>query len=149
MDTIPGAVSAPFDVSSLAALRRTIVRAAETHGLPQPDIDRFLLAVNEIVTNAIAHGGGRGHLRLWSDGVHVHCQVVDNGPGIPAGYQIPQPPPTFATSGRGLWLSPQFCHLEIKTGQQGTTASLRIPLHGATTPGLSAAQPRCAGRRGA
>ena len=136
MDTIPAAVSTTFDVSSLAALRRTIVHAAETHGLRQWDTDRFLVAVNEIVTNAIAHGGGHGHLRLWSDGGHFHCQVVDNGPGIPAGYQIPQPPHIFATSGRGLWLAQQFCNLEIQTGQHGTTANLSTPLPGTATPGI-------------
>ncbi|GAA3315708.1 hypothetical protein [Nonomuraea dietziae] len=30
--------------------------------------DRLMLAVNEVATNAVEHGGGHGRIRMWIDG---------------------------------------------------------------------------------
>jgi anti-sigma regulatory factor (Ser/Thr protein kinase) len=120
---------ATVDLCGLGNLRRTLISLARAHGVQQHVTDRLVLAVNEIASNAIIHGGGSGHLELWVEAGYLHCQVTDHGPGMPAGYEIPQWQSASATSGRGLWLAAQFCHLEIRTGAQGTTVdlSVRIP----------------------
>ena len=125
----PRHLSVTVDLGSLGNLRRTLVNLAHAHGVQQHVTARLVLAVNEIASNAIVHGGGSGHLELWAEAGYLRCRVTDHGPGMPAGYEIPQLPPVSATSGRGLWLAAQFCHLEIHTGPQGTTVDLsaRIP----------------------
>ena len=117
-------LSVTVDLGSLGNLRSTLVNLAHANGLHQHVTDRLVLAINEIAANAIVHGGGCGHLELWSEAGCLRCQVTDHGPGMPAGCEIPHLPPASATCGRGLWLAAQFCHLEIHTSPQGTTVEL-------------------------
>ncbi|MBT8225549.1 MAG: ATP-binding protein [Dactylosporangium sp.] len=123
--------SADFDLGRLAALRRTVAIGARSHGLRGPALEEFLLAVNEIVSNAVAHGGGRGRLRLWCDeGNRVCCQVSDDGPGL--GWQaLARPcPPLSAEEGRGLWMARQFCSVSILPSARGTTVEVSILIPG-------------------
>lgn len=99
-----------FDRSSLAAVRRTVAIHGADHGLEDLPLTKFLLAVNEIVVNAVRHGGGQGRLRLWCSGQTLFCQVSDQGPGIPARYRSLRAHPADAertNSRRGLWLAGQ------------------------------------------
>jgi serine/threonine-protein kinase RsbW len=83
------------------------------------------VAVNEITTNAVRHGGGRGRLELWRTAGHLHCRVTDHGAGIPAGRHRPRRPDTHAVGGRGLWLaSKASTDLHIETGTGGTKVTL-------------------------
>jgi anti-sigma regulatory factor (Ser/Thr protein kinase) len=38
-----------------------------------------VLAVNELASNAVRHGAGRGRLRMWGQDGAVCCQVQDAG----------------------------------------------------------------------
>ena len=44
-------------------------------------VDGRVLAVNEVMTNVVRHGGGIGQLRLWL-GRELRCQIIDHGSGF-------------------------------------------------------------------
>jgi anti-sigma regulatory factor (Ser/Thr protein kinase) len=128
----PPLLSIAFDRGQLAAIRESVRRLAARQGLVGSRLDGFILAVNEIVTNAVAHGGGRGRLRLWRSGAKLTCEVSDDGPGIPDEHlnERPRPAPT-ALNGRGLWLARQLCDLvSIVPGPSGTTVRIVSALPG-------------------
>jgi anti-sigma regulatory factor (Ser/Thr protein kinase) len=128
------AMSTVFDRGQLSAIRQAVGRYATACGLTGQRLDGFILAVNEIVTNAVAHGGGQGWLRLWTVDAALTCEVRDRGPGIPAEYlNGPVRPPPNAVRGRGLWLARQLCDLvSITAGPKGTTVRMvtALPLPG-------------------
>ena len=60
-----------------------------------------VLAVSELVGNAVRHGsGGRLTLRLSMTPRRLRLEVTDNAPGTPT----VRTPPAEAEGGRGLWL---------------------------------------------
>jgi serine/threonine-protein kinase RsbW len=115
-----------FDADRITAIRHAVARTAGSVGLRGQRLEDFVLAVNEIVTNAVRHAGGHGRLRLWLHGGSLRCEVADEGMGIPKdhlnGYELP---PSFAVSGRGLWLARHLCDLlTVQTGPDGTKITL-------------------------
>ena len=60
-------------------LRREITKLASHVGLNAARTDDFVLAVNEVATNSIRHGGGRGTLRAWIDSEAAVCDISDAG----------------------------------------------------------------------
>ncbi|GAA2349474.1 ATP-binding protein [Dactylosporangium salmoneum] len=116
-----------FGVAQITPVRHAVSRGAAMAGLLGQRLEDFVLAVNEIVTNAVRHAGGGGTLRLWvSDGVVV-CEVTDKGEGIPderlsGGEALP---PSYAVSGRGLWLARHLVDdVTVSTGEAGTIVRL-------------------------
>jgi serine/threonine-protein kinase RsbW len=117
-----------FDRTGLVQLRHEVTRIAERNGLTDPARYRFVVAVNEITTNAVRHGGGRGRVELWRSGDQLYCRVSDDGPGIPgAVLRNRARPPMDALSGRGLWLARQGCELTAHSDGRGTTVTLVCP----------------------
>jgi serine/threonine-protein kinase RsbW len=120
-----------FDRSSLAALRSELSRYAVAHGLTDAALANFVLAINEIATNAVRYAGGHGQVRVWRQGGELWCRVTDDGHGIPRRYleQSHRPDPLHV-SGHGLWLARHICAgVEIETGRAtGTRVLLRYPL---------------------
>jgi anti-sigma regulatory factor (Ser/Thr protein kinase) len=109
-------------------LRHAVVAEARSAGLVDGGLEDFVLAVHELVTNVVRHGGGSGWVRLWQHQDTLTCEVSDGGPGLDE--------VTVALAGpgevghRGLWLAQQLTDgLVITNGGQGTTASVtaRIP----------------------
>lgn len=121
-----------FTGSQVGAVRHAVTRLAAASGLAGRRLEDFALAVNELVTNAVRHAGGRGRLRLWRTDGRLCCEVTDDGPGIPAHRVEPTaPPPVSATDGRGLWLVSRLCDdVRITTGPAGTTVRIAAPLSG-------------------
>ena len=120
-------LTAAFDAERISALRHAVGRCAEAVGLRGQRLEDYVFAVNEIITNAVRHAGGRGWLRMWRNGDGLRCEVSDEGSGIPPdrlnGHQ--QLPPSFATSGRGLWLARHLCDLlTVQTSPTGTKITL-------------------------
>ena len=63
---------------------RTFVRDVATDSdIAQCDIDDLLIAVSEIVTNAICHAGGTGTITLWEHADGLLVEIRDSGPGFP------------------------------------------------------------------
>jgi anti-sigma regulatory factor (Ser/Thr protein kinase) len=118
-------IALEFRRRDLGRLRRRVFSCAAEAGLRGLRLQGFVMAVNEIVTNAVVHGGGLGRLRLWYAGRQLVCEVSDAGPGIPDGRLPPDRPPIEATSGRGLWLTRTLCDaVSLETGRHGTTVRL-------------------------
>ncbi|MEW9548594.1 ATP-binding protein [Nonomuraea sp. NPDC050783] len=111
-----------FGRGRITFLRRTVTEHAAYEGLSGRRLEDFVLAVNEITTNAVVHGGGHGRLRLWSQAGRLWCEVADEGPGLPPGWMGDlRPPAGFAGGGRGLWLTWMLCdHITIVSGPRGT-----------------------------
>ncbi|MFC4116789.1 sensor histidine kinase [Nonomuraea zeae] len=114
-----------FDVH-LHRMRRRLSAHAIELGLGAEEVNRLVLVVNEVVTNAVHHGGGHGRILLWADEDTVVCDVTDPGRmDIPyPGYLPPDP---TAGHGHGLWIVRQLCELlEIRTGEDGTQLRLHL-----------------------
>jgi anti-sigma regulatory factor (Ser/Thr protein kinase) len=116
----------PFDADSLAAVRIATWQLGVTTGLDDSRVEDLLLAVNELASNSVRHGGGRGVVRLWSEGGALVCEVSDGG-------QMTAPlagrlrPDTGQASGYGLWLVNQLCDLvQVRVGAAGTVVRLRM-----------------------
>lgn len=119
-------IARDFDRASLVSLRHEVGTCVAAGGLRDPDLYRFLIAINEITTNAVQHGGGGGRLELWRSDHHLSCRVSDQGPGMPDGNAQPVAlPPANAVHGRGLWLARTgSTTFTIDSGTCGTTVTL-------------------------
>jgi len=115
-------IALEFRRLDLGGLRRRVAASAAEAGLRGMRLQAFVMAVNEIITNAVVHGGGLGRLRLWRTGGQLICEVTDQGPGLPGGRLPATQPPAHATGGRGLWLTRTLCDaFSLQTGSRGTT----------------------------
>jgi anti-sigma regulatory factor (Ser/Thr protein kinase) len=136
------AIQFPFDLQSYAHTRRLAAETASRVGLSEQQECDLGLAVTELATNAVRHGGGAGVLRVWTEGRAVVGEVSDRGPGLPdplAGYI--QPRAGTATSGWGMWLVRRVCDVvEVRTGPRGTTIRMRIEPGGVPYGGATAQQ---------
>jgi anti-sigma regulatory factor (Ser/Thr protein kinase) len=121
-------VTAPFRAGEVAGVRRQIDVAARRAGLVPATAESLVIAANELMTNAVRHGGGSGLLRLWVDG-DVICEVIDRGPGFAAAtYQdrTERPTPT-RWGGMGLWIAQQTTDaLSIDSGPAGTRVQVVV-----------------------
>jgi serine/threonine-protein kinase RsbW len=119
-----------FDAEQITPVRHAVSRTAAGAGLHGQRLEDFVLAANEIVTNAVRHAGGRGTLRMWAVGGAVVCEVIDKGGGIPRERLNGQTlPPSDAISGRGLWLARHLVdEVTVSTGAAGTIVALRSTL---------------------
>jgi serine/threonine-protein kinase RsbW len=121
--TGPPLLALVFGRADLGPVRRVVRAVATQAGLVGNRLQSFVLAVNEITTNAVLHGGGHGRLRLWRAGQQLVCEVSDSGPGLPAGQVAPYTaPPPEATNGRGLWLTRALSdRFSLQSSRYGTT----------------------------
>ncbi|MDQ1438510.1 MAG: hypothetical protein QOK43_2139 [Acidimicrobiaceae bacterium] len=115
-----------FGPDALIAVRQFIRDAAARAGMGTMREGELVLAVNELATNALRYGGGRGAVETWSDGKTVICQVTDGG--LISDPLIGRlPPPHDSERGRGLWLVNQLCDLvQVRTGDGGSVVRVRL-----------------------
>jgi anti-sigma regulatory factor (Ser/Thr protein kinase) len=114
-----------FDQDDLVELRHLVLRVAETAGLDPDRVADLVLAVNELATNSVEHGPGRGRLRLW-DQTAVVAEVADSGR-----MSVPFPgmtmPPPDGSRGRGLWLASELSDaLEVWSEPGNTVIRLQM-----------------------
>jgi anti-sigma regulatory factor (Ser/Thr protein kinase) len=116
-----------FQVGGLRETRHWVGARAEAAGLPAERTADLLLAVNEIATNSLTHGGGGGTVSVWHQDATVVCELRDGG-------QISDPlvgrrrPAEGAVGGRGLWIANQVCELvQVRTFATGT--AIRLHMH--------------------
>ncbi len=103
-----------FTPGQLGDVRNYMIERAERTGLDTARAFDLALAVHELATNCVHHGGGAGSLVVWEDPEFLYCEVRDEGspaedrsaadeaPG--AEERLPAP-----RGGRGLWLVHQLC----------------------------------------
>lgn len=105
--------------TDLARTRAFVQATAARAGLDPARVSDVVVAVNEVTTNAVRHGGGRGRLRTWGDDHALVFEVDDAGQQRPdplAG-QLPPMAEARLTGGYGLWLARQLCDLvEVRNG---------------------------------
>jgi anti-sigma regulatory factor (Ser/Thr protein kinase) len=106
-------------------VRRFVETEAAHAGLGTRRTENLVVAVNEVVSNSVRHGGGGGTLQLWAESGDVVCEVRDRG-------RIADPlagwrrPPTTTEGGRGLWLVNQLCDLvQVRVGG-GTVVRMHV-----------------------
>jgi anti-sigma regulatory factor (Ser/Thr protein kinase) len=109
----------PILPAGLTSLRAAIARRGTRAGLTPERREDLVLAVNELATNSIRHGGGAGTLTIWETSSALVCEVTDSGQlDHPlAGRELPR----LGQVGRyGLWLVNQLCDLtEQRALQRG------------------------------
>lgn len=95
----------------------------------------YLLAVDEVLANALVHGGPPVALRLWVRHSEVVTTVTDPGNGFDDAFIGYATRPAPATGGRapgrqmGLWLARQMCdELSFRHDEEGFTVRLRAEL---------------------
>ena len=125
----PPSWASPMRVAALEDLPSARRFLRERARLADVDSERSLdlsVALTEVLTNALRHGGGDVRLWAWADSESLICQVEDRGGGIVdplAGYR----PPRAQANGRGLWLARQLVDLlQIVPGLQGTIVRLHV-----------------------
>jgi anti-sigma regulatory factor (Ser/Thr protein kinase) len=114
-------LSEPFAGSHIVLLRRAVAQVAAAAGLDKRRQDDLVLALDELLTNAVRHGGGTGRLDVWVAQGQLWFQVSDTGPGMaaPAPAQLP---PTTTLGGRGLWIARSLTdQFDISSSAAGTT----------------------------
>ncbi len=112
-----------FDRNRVTALRHVVASCAEAAGLGDGRLEDFVVAVNELLTNAVRHGGGSGRVELWRDNGSVVCEVTDRGGGLQG--SRPDRPTMDEPGGWGLWLAGELTDtIEIQTGPEGTTVRI-------------------------
>jgi anti-sigma regulatory factor (Ser/Thr protein kinase) len=115
-------------LETVAELRDHVRHRARAEGWLSADrLEDLVLALSEVATNGVRHGGGRRELRVWLTLDAVVCEVTDEGVSPPnplAGYLPPAP---GAIGGMGLWLSYQVCDsLAIHTANGVTRARFAV-----------------------
>jgi anti-sigma regulatory factor (Ser/Thr protein kinase) len=115
-----------FDARSLSALRDVVTARAAEAGLDDRRTADLVLAVNEVATNSVRHGGGSGTLRIWVGTRWLVCEVEDAGriDDPLAGRHEPRP---GEHEGRGLWIANHVCDLvQVRTFADGSVVRLHM-----------------------
>ena len=124
-------LSEGFDHSRVTVLRHAVASSASGAGLSGDRLEDFVVAVNELLTNAVRHGGGAGHVSLWRTRGAVVCEVTDSGRGMPSSRRRPpRRPANDQPGGRGLWLAGELTDaIEVDTGTGGTAVRVAVRLN--------------------
>jgi anti-sigma regulatory factor (Ser/Thr protein kinase) len=105
---------------SVREARRAFASAATAWGLAAARAHELSVAVSEVVTNAVVHGGGRAWLRIWGRDDGLTCVVEDEGTGSDDAMLGYVPPTPGAVGGYGLWLTRQlFDRTELARSPRG------------------------------
>ncbi len=109
-----------FGSGDLEAVRAYVGGYASRCGLSAERAEDAVLAVNELATNSIKHGGGQGWLRAWREPDALVYEVRDAGfiadPLV--GRRRPSPD---QVRGFGVWLVNHLCDLvELRSSPTGS-----------------------------
>jgi anti-sigma regulatory factor (Ser/Thr protein kinase) len=128
LDTPPGAALFHADGTNLPTLRRFAAESAAQLGLTGQTSTDLVLAVTELVTNSVEHGGGTANVAMFAEDGQVICQVRDSGrlDDPEAGYRTNTP---RRFRGHGLLMVNTLADLvRIHTTEAGTTVEARFHL---------------------
>lgn len=110
----------PFAAEDLFELRQLVTAWATKEALGTEPTEELVLAVHEIATNSVRHGGGVGMLRLWRTGGELVCEIQDAG-YIRDTVSSRRRPGRLASASRGLWITEQICDVvEIFSSPRGS-----------------------------
>ncbi|MEO3790182.1 ATP-binding protein [Nonomuraea sp. B10E15] len=110
-----------FRLPDLPQVRQFAEEEAREAGMAEDAVADFVIAINEIATNAVTHGGDQAVLRTWAAGGDLVVEVHDKGPWKPG-------PLPGAVGGMGLWVARLLAsELTVHTGEAGSTVVMRFP----------------------
>ena len=117
-------------VTDFIGLRHAVAATlAHTSG-PRDRVEDFLLAVDEMVSNAVRHGRPPVDLQLWCSAGKLVCRIADRGEGVldPFAGFGPAHGEDLSRGGMGLWLARQLCdHVDV--ARTGDAATVRLITH--------------------
>ncbi|MEV0716594.1 anti-sigma factor RsbA family regulatory protein [Asanoa sp. NPDC050611] len=96
-------------VDPTAAGARHAVRLVDP-GLPGDETEELVIAVSEVVTNALRHGLPPVRVRYWAGADRIVVSVTDGGAGPSDPYAGLLPSRDSSTGGLGLWITHQSCN---------------------------------------
>jgi anti-sigma regulatory factor (Ser/Thr protein kinase) len=109
-----------FGATTLRDVREMVGTVAEEAGLDPERRRDLVVAVHELATNSVRHGGGLGVLRAWREDGGVAAEVKDRG-------HISDPlagrhnPADDRIGGWGLWIANHTCDLvQMRTDADGS-----------------------------
>ena len=115
----------PVTVAGVEEVRHRVSEAARKVGLSPERVASFTVAVNEIVINAVEHGGGTAAVTLLMWARRLVVEVADHGTA-PWHFTVPvAPPPPDQLHGRGLWLAKQLSD-ELTVDTRGGERLVRL-----------------------
>ncbi|MFJ6082461.1 anti-sigma factor RsbA family regulatory protein [Streptomyces sp. NPDC092369] len=118
---VPDVLALAFDAEALGETRHLATDEGARLGLPSARLPDLALAIAELTTNSVVHGGGSGALRLWAEDGFVVCEVRDKG-HLTDPLAGRRPAPRARRGGRGLLLVNLLADLvRLHTGPGGTT----------------------------
>jgi anti-sigma regulatory factor (Ser/Thr protein kinase) len=117
-----------FSLTTLHELRQFVSEVAHASHLSSERTENLRLAVNELASNSVRHGGGAGTLTTWQQDGTLVCQVSDGGHIRERLVGRVRPDPDQA-SGRGLWLVNHLCDLvQVRSDAHGTVVRVHMRL---------------------
>ncbi|MGW2621061.1 anti-sigma factor RsbA family regulatory protein [Streptomyces sp. NPDC001500] len=117
----PDAAVLSFDADNLYTARAFTVEQAGRLGIAGQRLQDAELAVAELTTNSVVHGGGHGTLAVWAEAGQLVCEVRDTG-RLTDPLAGRRPPARGQIGGRGLMLVHYVADLvRLHTGDDGTT----------------------------
>jgi anti-sigma regulatory factor (Ser/Thr protein kinase) len=123
---------AASDVSDFIGLRHAVAAELATSDAPREVREDFLMAVDEMTSNAVRHGHPPVDVVLWISSDRLVCTIRDQGRGWDdplAGYE-PAHGGDLSRGGMGLWLARQLCdHVDITHHEEGVSVRLTTHLH--------------------
>ncbi|HEX5740783.1 MAG TPA: SpoIIE family protein phosphatase [Pilimelia sp.] len=117
-----------FTAGELGAVRHEVEAVSRRSGMDGDALDDWVTAVNELMVNAVRHGGGAGQVTLRHEGRLV-CEVRDRGTGFVADAYLARAtrPPVSPTGGMGLWIVRQMAEvLSLTSGPGGTAVRVTV-----------------------
>jgi anti-sigma regulatory factor (Ser/Thr protein kinase) len=125
----PPAPAELLNFGELAEVRGFVADRAGPMGVEGERAVDLVIAVNELATNSIRHGGGEGTVAVWQEPDSLVCEVRDRG-RIESALTGRRRPGAEQLSGRGLWIVNELCDLvQIRSGDDGTVARVRMRTH--------------------
>lgn len=117
-----------FTVEDLRGVRSFVSAHASSALLDEEATEHLVLAINELATNSVHYGGGRGTLRIWRENDTLLCEVHDRG-RIEEPLVGCTPPSLDQHGGRGLWLVNHLCDLvQIRATPEGNVVRVHMGL---------------------
>ncbi|GAA4038669.1 ATP-binding protein [Nonomuraea soli] len=127
-----GEAVARFTLARLSSVRAFAADSARSFGMKASALPDVLIAINEIVTNAVTHGQEPAQVRMWREADDLVVEVHDGGRWTDAAQLSDRPPDLPADTspgGRGLWIARAVADLVmVGTGDTGTRVTLRFTL---------------------